>query len=161
MQLKKSIKNVTQNISKILIFVSKVVDVIKWITATQKNIYLWLLKTVVGMSKVAVKWLSIDRGLIGLCVGCSHIFFRILRSGCTTQAGQTHTHCRNVCIVFVMSIIYFVSVFLTTITSAGLSRCGAQCKTWARGPMQDLCAGPLWTVILWRYRVQSTVLRSW
>ena len=29
MQLKKSIKNVTQNISKILIFVSKVVDVIK------------------------------------------------------------------------------------------------------------------------------------
>jgi len=25
---------------------------------------------------------------------------------------------------------------------AGPSRCGAQCKTWARGPMQDLGAGP-------------------
>jgi len=36
----------------------------------------------------------------------------------------------------------------------------AQCKTWARGPMQDLGAGPLWAVILWRHRVQSTVLRS-
>jgi len=27
-----------------------------------------------------------------------------------------------------------------------------------RGPMQDLGAGPLWAVILWRDRVQSTVL---
>jgi len=44
---------------------------------------------------------------------------------------------------------------------AGPSRCGAQCKTWARVSMQDLCAGPLWAVILWRHRVQSTVLRSW
>jgi len=44
---------------------------------------------------------------------------------------------------------------------AGPSRCGAQCKTWARGPMQDLGAGPLWAVILLRHRVQSTVLRSW
>jgi len=26
---------------------------------------------------------------------------------------------------------------------AGPSRFGAQCKTWARGPMQDLGAGPL------------------
>jgi len=25
---------------------------------------------------------------------------------------------------------------------AGPSRCGAQCKTWARGPMQDLGARP-------------------
>jgi len=25
--------------------------------------------------------------------------------------------------------------------------CGAQCKTWARGPTQDLGAGPLWAVI--------------
>jgi len=25
---------------------------------------------------------------------------------------------------------------------AGPSRCGAQCKTWARGPMLDLGAGP-------------------
>ena len=45
--------------------------------------------------------------------------------------------------------------------TAGPSRCGAQCKTWARDPMQDLGAGPLWTVILWRHRIQSTVLRSW
>ena len=45
--------------------------------------------------------------------------------------------------------------------SAGPSRCGAQCKTWARGPMQDLGVGPLWAVILWRHRVHSTVLRSW
>jgi len=34
---------------------------------------------------------------------------------------------------------------------AGPSRCGAQCKTWARGPMQDLGAGPLWAVISWRH----------
>jgi len=27
------------------------------------------------------------------------------------------------------------------------------------GPMQDLGAGPLWAVILWRHRVQSSVLR--
>jgi len=46
-------------------------------------------------------------------------------------------------------------------TRAGPSRCGAQCKIWARGPMQDLSAGPLWAVILWLHRVQSTVLRSW
>jgi len=26
---------------------------------------------------------------------------------------------------------------------AGPSRCGAQCKTWARGPMQDLGTVPL------------------
>ena len=44
---------------------------------------------------------------------------------------------------------------------AGPSRCRAQCKTWARGPMQVLSAGPLWAGILWRHRVQSTVLRSW
>jgi len=44
---------------------------------------------------------------------------------------------------------------------AGPSKCGAQCKTWARDPMQDLGAGPLWAVILWRHRVQSTVFRSW
>ena len=44
---------------------------------------------------------------------------------------------------------------------AGPSRCRAQCKTWAQGPMQDLSAEPLWTVILWRHRVQSTVLNSW
>jgi len=30
-----------------------------------------------------------------------------------------------------------------------------------RGPMQDLSAGPLWAVILWRHSVHSTVLRSW
>jgi len=42
---------------------------------------------------------------------------------------------------------------------AGPSRFGAQCKTWARGPMQDLGAGPLWAVILCRHCVQSTVLR--
>jgi len=30
-----------------------------------------------------------------------------------------------------------------------------------RGPMQDLGVGPLWAVILWRHRVQSTVLRWW
>jgi len=41
-----------------------------------------------------------------------------------------------------------------------LSRCGAQCKTWARSPMQDPGAGPFWAVILWRHHVQSTVLRS-
>jgi len=51
--------------------------------------------------------------------------------------------------------------FVTVILRAGPSRCRAQCKTWARGPMQDLGAGPLWAVILWRHRVQSTVLRSW
>jgi len=28
------------------------------------------------------------------------------------------------------------------------------------GPMQDLGSGPLWAVISWRHRVQSTVLRS-
>ena len=44
---------------------------------------------------------------------------------------------------------------------AGPSRCGAQCKTWARGPMQDLGVGPLWAAFLWRHRVRSTVLRSW
>jgi len=26
---------------------------------------------------------------------------------------------------------------------AGPSRCGAKCKTWGRGPTQDLGAGPL------------------
>jgi len=36
---------------------------------------------------------------------------------------------------------------------AGRSRCGSQCKTWARGPMQDPGAGSLWEVILWRHRV--------
>jgi len=30
-----------------------------------------------------------------------------------------------------------------------------------RDPMQDFSAGPLWAVILWRHRAQSTVLRSW
>jgi len=49
--------------------------------------------------------------------------------------------------------------FLTSRASPG--RCGAQCKTWARGPMQDLTAGPIWALILWRHRVQSTVLWSW
>jgi len=44
---------------------------------------------------------------------------------------------------------------------AGPSRCGAQCKIWARGRMQDLGAGSLWAVILWRHHVQSTVLQSW
>jgi len=29
------------------------------------------------------------------------------------------------------------------VVRAGPSRCGAQCKAWARGPMQDLGAGPL------------------
>ena len=43
----------------------------------------------------------------------------------------------------------------------GPSRCGAQCKIRARGPMQDLGAGSLWAVILWRHHVKSTVLRSW
>jgi len=32
---------------------------------------------------------------------------------------------------------------------------------WARSPMQDLGVGPLWAVVLWRHRAQSTVLRSW
>jgi len=27
-----------------------------------------------------------------------------------------------------------------------------------RGPMQNLGAGPFWAVVLWRHRVQSTVL---
>jgi len=49
----------------------------------------------------------------------------------------------------------------TFVLRAGPGGCGAQCKTWARSPMQDLGAGPLWAVILWRHRVQSTVLRSW
>jgi len=31
---------------------------------------------------------------------------------------------------------------LLAIYRAGPSRCGAQCKTWARGPMQDLSVGP-------------------
>jgi len=39
--------------------------------------------------------------------------------------------------------------------------CWAQCKTWARGPMQDLSTGPLWAVILWHHCVQSTVILSW
>jgi len=29
------------------------------------------------------------------------------------------------------------------------------------GPNARLGAGPLWAVILWRHRVQSTVLQSW
>jgi len=49
----------------------------------------------------------------------------------------------------------------THTTRDGPSRCGTQCKTWPRGPKQDLGAGPIWAVILWRHRVQSTVLRSW
>jgi len=43
----------------------------------------------------------------------------------------------------------------------GPSWCGTQCKTWALGPMQDLSAGPLWTVILRRNHIQSTVLQTW
>jgi len=30
-----------------------------------------------------------------------------------------------------------------------------------QSPMQDLAAGSLWAVILWRHRVQSTVLWWW
>ena len=44
---------------------------------------------------------------------------------------------------------------------ASPTRRGAQCKIWARGPMQDLGARPLWAGILWRHRVRSFVLRSW
>jgi len=47
--------------------------------------------------------------------------------------------------------------FNFNIVRAGPSRCGTQCKTWARGPTQDLGAGPLWVVIAWRHRVHSTV----
>jgi len=33
--------------------------------------------------------------------------------------------------------------FFTPAPRAGPRRCGAQCKIWARGPMQDRGAGPL------------------
>ena len=45
------------------------------------------------------------------------------------------------------------------IYSTCLSVAYTQGRPWqVRGPMQDLDAGPLWAVILWRHRVQSTVL---
>jgi len=54
--------------------------------------------------------------------------------------------------------IYFIP---GTMNRASPSRCGAQCKTWAWGPMQDLSAGPLWAVILWRHRVTIAVERKY
>jgi len=56
--------------------------------------------------------------------------------------------------------ILIVSLRFSLVGRVGSSRCGAQCRAWARGPMQDLVAGPLWAVILWRHCAQSTVLRS-
>jgi len=84
---------------------------------------------------------------------CLFLFPMSLKKAVTNPATKIlHPRKTNVCVY---------EKAMCTATRAGPSRCGAQCKTWARGPMQDLSAGPLWAVILWRHRVQSTVLGSW
>jgi len=51
------------------------------------------------------------------------------------------------------STICFNIISLTTQYSQNEGR------SWqVRSPMQDLGAGPLWAVVLWRHRVQSTLL---
>jgi len=60
---------------------------------------------------------------------------------------------------FVATVSLWDCIFRCLESRAGPIRCGSQCM--GAGPMPDLSAGPLWAVILWRHRVQSTVLRSW
>jgi len=53
--------------------------------------------------------------------------------------------CHKAFVLYLVLTILGISVPLWSSvvpSRAGPSRCGAQCKTWARGPMQDLCAGP-------------------
>jgi len=45
-------------------------------------------------------------------------------------------------IVVVIEMSAKPTFYITFTGKAGPSKCGAQCKTWAQGPMQDLGAGP-------------------